>query len=251
MKKNTLKLGRYAGPRDLERIAAANLSRFDGGDASLYTGEGDDFLEFEGSVQNFAQEGHENVQFTIEMVNANAATRTAILFPGYHHLNTTLAAGQMVDGAFNDTGGNAGLTASSLGEKTIRELLEYLKYVPSRWVAVKINSTLASQIQSDFTITNLNPFKTAESRHIRPKTFQNQNVNQDKIITVPVNEQLDFETRVTYPFVGSSTTSLTFFFGARMNQAGALRKKARKGKASVAVIGAQNVIQASQQKYIG
>lgn len=229
----------------LER-EAGNLSYFNGknGRMNFYTGEDDDLLSFQGDIRSFAQELDRNLekQFSVQVVNANVAQRTAILFAGYLLGNATLAAGQLVEGAFNDTGGNAGLTGSTQEAKSIQELSLFLNYVPTRLLALKIQSTVAGQLNTNATYKRNNPFKDEESLTIRPKNFINQDTNQTDQVTFPVDVQMDALSRITYPFIGSSTTFVTFYFGASLNIMQALEKKAARARVNIDAVGAEKVV---------
>lgn len=209
------------------RKQADKLSHFSGGNYG-YIGEGDDLLSFAGSIQNFAGElvEHLEKQFVITIVNANAATRTAVLFAGYTKGNATLTPGQLVQGAFNDVNGNAGLTGATASEKSIEELLLFVNECPTRLLAIKVKSTVATQIDENFTYQRLNPFQTMPTKILRPGNFQNQDTFQDKVATFPANVQLDTQAKLTCPVVGSSTLTLSFFFGTGINLALTLERKA-------------------------
>lgn len=232
-------------PDELER-AAKSLSYFEGKRMQFYTGEDDDLLSFEGDIRSFAQELDKNLekQFSVSVVNANAAARTAKLYAGYFLGNSTLAPGQLVEGAFNDTGGNAGLTGATLEAKSIQELNLFLNACPTRLLAMKIQSNVAGQLNNNLTYQRNNPFKTEETITIRPKNFINQDTYQNDQVTFPVDVQLDQLAQVAYPFVGSSTNYVTLYFGASLNIMQALEKKASRARINITAVGADRVISA-------
>ncbi|MEQ8628101.1 hypothetical protein [Ekhidna sp.] len=244
--------------RDLE-AEAHGLSSFNGEEAygqdiEIYTGQDDDMLEFGGSIENFAGERTLNKQFVFTLANSASATRTAVLWAGYLKGNSTLAPGQMADGAFNDTGGNAGLTGSSgVSGKTIAELFAYLEHTPSRVVQMKISSDKQSQIENDLTIEKLNPFRQEQTDYVRSKDYQDQQSFQDKIIIFPTNVQLDNYTKLSYPCVASSSTSITWYFGASVNVSKVLERRAQKAQRNIQLVGADRVIKGSiaQQRALG
>lgn len=234
-------------PEELE-LAAQELSSFDGGDHVAYTGQDDDILTIEGDIQNFAAEGDENMQFTFTLTNAATATRTALLWAGYLKGNATLAAGQMTDGAFNDTGGNAGLTGSSNEDKTIEELKAYLEHTPHRVIGLKVSSTTTANINNTLTVQELSPFRQLQSKAIRPQMYQDQNVQQLGIIQMPVNTQFDNYHKFSYPVLASSAVTVTLFFGAGVNLGKVLSRRAAIGQTNVAILGRNQVLQESIQK---
>jgi len=232
-------------PEELE-LAAAELSSFDGGEGMApYTGQNDDILSFEGDIQNFAVEGDEDSQFTFTITNAATVTRTALLWAGYLKGNATLAAGQLTDGAFNDTGGNAGLTGSSNEDKTIEELKAYLEHTPHRVIGLKVSSSTTANMSNTLTAQELSPFKQKQSKSIRPQMFQDQNVQQLGIIQMPVNSQFDNYHKFTYPVLASSAVTLTLFFGAGINLGKVLANRAAIGQSNVALMGRGEVIKQS------
>jgi hypothetical protein len=234
------------------RNEASNLSNFSGdyyggGMYSNYTGQGDDLLSFAGSIQNFSGElvEHLEKQFVITIVNANAAKRTALLFAGYMKGNTTLAPGQLIEGAFNDTAGAAGLTGATASEKSIEELQLFINTVPTRLLAIKIKSTDANQVSESFTYQRLSPFQTLPTKILRPDNFQNQDTFQDKIATFPANVQMDDQAQIKLPVVGSSTVRVSFFFGTSINLALTLERRAAQAHANINAKGQQAVINES------
>ncbi len=218
------------------RAEADKLSHFNGGRSiSRYTGEGDDFLQFNGDSPDFSGEllNHLEKQFVISLVNANAATRIAVLFAGYLKGNATLAPGQLVQGAFNDKNGAAGLTGATASEKSIEELLLYLQWIPTRLIAIQLESDQQSQIQQGLTYQRLNPFKTEPTKILRPANYRNQDSFQNKLVSFPVDVQLDTLARLELPVVGTSNLTLTFFFGTSFNPVLALEKKASRAMPNV------------------
>lgn len=229
------------------RKEAGKLSNFTGGVHLGYTGEGDDLLDFAGSIQNFSGElvEHLEKQFVITIVNANASRRTARLFAGYLKGNATLAPGQLIEGAFNDITGAAGLTGATASEKSIEELQQFINTVPTRLLAVKVKSTVADQVSENLTYQRMSPFMTMPTKILRPDNFQNQDTFQDKIATFPANVQLDDQAQLLCPVVGSSTLRLTFFFGTSINLALTLERKAVAAHTNINAVGQEQVIRSS------
>jgi hypothetical protein len=230
------------------RNEAGKLSNFSGGGGNyMYTGEGDDLLSFAGSIQNFSGElvEHLEKQFVVTIVNANAAKRTAVLFAGYLKGNATLAPGQLIEGAFNDTGGAAGLTGATASEKSIEEMQLFINAVPTRLLAIKIKSTVADQISESITYQRLSPFQTLPTKILRPDNFQNQDTYQDKIATFPANVQLDDQAKLVCPVVGSSTIRIALFFGTSINMALTLERKAARAHSQINAAGQEEVIRTS------
>jgi|GEM_PF-3382373 len=220
------------------------LATYDGNPPMIYTGQDDDLLHFEGTVQNFAGERNANKQFKFTVANAATVTRTAVIWPGYLKGNSTLAPGQLADGAFNDTAGNSGLTGTSNSLKTIAELFAFLERVPTRMWAISIRTTVEAQMSNNFTVKAKSPFDDDVTTQIRPADNQDQTNFQLKILQffTPENFQLDYETLITYPFVASSSTTLTLYFGASLNIARSLKVKAQKANTGMAAFGGHGAV---------
>ena len=228
--------------------AAGRLSHIEGRRLALYTGMDDDLLSFEGDIRSFAQELDKNLekQFSVSIVNANAATRTTLLYAGYLLGNATLAPGQLVEGAYNDINAAAGLTGATMETKSIQELNLFLNACPTRMLALKIQSTVQGQLNNNLSYQRNNPFKTEETKIIRPKNFINQDTYQNDQVTFPVDVQLDQLAKLQYPLIGTSTNYVTFYFGASLNIMEGLEKKAARAGAQIAAVGKDNVIAAAK-----
>lgn len=222
--------------QDIER-KAQELSHFNG-QMSYYTGADDDLVNFEGDIRSFAQELDKNLekQFTVSVVNANAAARSAAMQSGYYKGNATLQAGQLVEGAFNDTSGAAGLTGATQEQKSIEELFLFLNECPTRLLAMKMQSTVAGQLNNNLTYQRLNPFKVEETKIIRPKNYINQDTYQNDQVTFPVDVQLDSLSKLLLTFTGTSTTYVTYYFGASINLQYALEKKFQRAKETISAV---------------
>jgi hypothetical protein len=246
--------GQYLTPMQLEQHAEG-LSHFGGGGMSFYTGEGDDFLNFEGDIKSFAAELDKNVekQFTVSLANANAANRIPILFAGYKKGNSTLMPGQLVEGAFNDKNAAVGLTGATQEAKSIEELQLFLNECPTRLIAMKVqNTTAPNQLLLNLTYQRHNPFKEEETKTIRPKNWVNQDTFQNDQVTFPVDVQIDALSHLDYAIIGSATTFITFYFGASLSASHALEEKASRARTNIAVVGAKRIVQdAKNKKFIG
>jgi hypothetical protein len=223
---------------DLEREAQA-LSSFGGIEAYSGMGGSDDFLDFDGEYEDyngksFAEESEASNSFGINIVNANASARIATFFAGYHKRDSTLAPGQVTDGAFNDLNAAAGLTGASQEEKTISELTEYLYQHPRRILGVQINTDSEEQIASSIVSETLSPFRTERSRSFKPSKSQDQNIQQTTIIICKTPDlYADAYTKIRCSIVGSSSSTFTWFFGAGISVSNGLRRKTGKAKRTV------------------
>lgn len=229
---------------EIASMANNYVSHYEG-----YTGEGDLHLDFDGDNQNFALEGSEAKQFTITVANVSGATRIMRLHAGMMIADATNAPGQLTDGAFTDTGGVAGLTGSSaVAGKTIEMLKKFLLWNPTRAVGIKLQSDVSAQIQQSLTVKKWNPFVTDKDLIIYPGNKQNQSVYQDKLLIFDVDFQFGPTFDILYPVVGTSTLTMTIFFGATLSNDLLLMRKAGIGKNNVNVMGRSNVVAASREK---
>jgi hypothetical protein len=218
-----------------------------------YIGEGDLDLQFGGAVQNFAQEGHAGKQFSFSVSNAALVNRTVQLFAGYL-TGSPLRPGQLTDGAFNDIQGNPGLEAVSGDDQIkIAELHEFLKHNPTRLVMMRIQSTDERQMNEKIRISQHNVFARQGTETIDPAIYKTAGDFNSKIVTFPVDVQLDDKSDVKYTFVNGSTTTITLYFGATLDKALSLRRKAAIARANVNRVGAAAIVHnsVSTAKQIG
>lgn len=215
---------------DIVRGAKGAPMNYPGGDPRLNMAG--DVLDFGDGVDNFQLKGHKNRQFTMIIENANVATRIARLYGGYNQFNAALVPGLVTDGAFNDINGNAGLTGTSgNASKTIQEFLNYILFNPSRVPAIKVLSTVNTQITEVLSLDTLTPFRaTTQSQEVYPANEQNEYTFQNNTAVLATNFQLSNQENVTYPIVGSSTARLTWFMGASYNTALALQRMAKRAQ---------------------
>ena len=257
-------IGRGLSLRQLEDFANGNLSSFDGndgyegegyegegyegdfsgmnddgyeGDFDGYTGAGDDFVDFGGYNKTFANAAESGRIFIMTLTNANAASRTALLCPGYLYYPGTTMNGAVLDGAFNDTTGAAGLTGAG-SPKSVTEFFAFVSNSPVAISGIKIESTLATQVSQQLVIEHMSPFKTLEQQIINLGSYQNENTFRDKIVTIPTpNLIMSNNTKIYLPIVGSSSCTITFLAGAILNPAHALQNKQSRAKSTIARIG--------------
>lgn len=212
--------------QELEQIALKDLSNYDGEDPNSivqsYTGADDIHLDFTGTMaksKSFADMHGE--MYTLNIVNANASTRYLRLCKNYKYLTGN---GLIATGAFNDTNGDAGLSATGT-PKPIEEFLEFVFHNPCVLIAIKFKSTQASQIDQGITYQELIPFRTKASDEIAMAGYSNEDVFQDKQLTLPVNLTLGNQADFIIPIVGSSTLNMTLVIGGTYNTHQALNKK--------------------------
>ena len=226
------------GSRATARTAnMTGMSVMDAGTgAELYTGANDPSIQIPGNVKNFAMEGYIGQQFTLTIRNTAAALRTVRLFAGYNTGDNAAASGQLADGDFNDTAGNAGLTATSSDpESNIRGFQRYVKDNPTRVVHLRIQTTVAEQLQQAIKVRRLDPFNQKGATSIVPALVVGGNQFNDKIAYLTTEIQLDDLSDILMNVVPTSSTTLTFFCGATLSRSQELEVKAAVAKSNLAL----------------
>ncbi|MDJ1494547.1 hypothetical protein QNI19_16500 [Cytophagaceae bacterium DM2B3-1] len=249
----------------LQEIANQELSYFTGNtqettmnnDVQAYLGDGDDLLHFGGSAidstKSFASafpSGDGLRQFGIRLKNTHETLAlTALLFAGYHEDITTnnLNRGVVKTGAFKSVENADGLTASAqLPGKTVEEFLEWLKYVPSQLVMMKLRTDNIEQIGKPISIKTLSPFQDLPTDYIQPENAQDQYSNNEKVVTFMVEKQLDFSRRFEYSVEPGTTVTIVYYIGATLDTAVALERKRAKAKVTMNFIGSDGINQLGQ-----
>ncbi len=220
---------------DLENQARRDLSSFEGGHSvGGYYGQNDDLLDFAGYGSNFLNLPLEDRIYTMTLTNANAATRVALLSPGYLYSPNTTMSGVPLTGAFNDANGAAGLSASGT-PTAIEEFYAYIMSAPTQVARIKITSTVATQIAQQITVQPMSPFNVLESRNLTPGGFSDQYVFQDKVVVFEVHNLIFSKTnKIIYPIVGSSTCTISFYCGASLNTSKTLESRIGEARNTVA-----------------
>lgn len=214
---------------------AANLSSFDGQVLGLI-GEGDDLLNFRGKGTNIANQKLD--QFTMILANANAAVREARLFTPISMNFPVLYPGQALTGAFNDINGAAGLSGSSgKANFPIESFLYYVAKNPSRLTHLRLKSTVASQLDYELVLDEVNPYKNVENQFFSPSNEIGQDTQQTSIVIFAVDAQLDYLSDLSLSISPLSTATMTFFMGTEVNVAKSLDKKFTKAAAMQGAMG--------------
>lgn len=202
--------------KDLSK-AAASLSNFNGkgaGDIGLY-------LDYDGSGSNQLSQR----QFTFKVTNTNATEeREFVIIPGYLKGNLTELPGQIVNGAFLDVNGDAGLSAISGRRQSIENFMQFILFNPTRVLNARISSTQEGQISKNFLYQRISPWEDLPSKELVPSTFTDQNSQRGNVATIPFDVQFDRQSIVKYVAVPNSVTDITFYFGASHNDVAALEK---------------------------
>lgn len=207
---------------ELEQISKDRLVHYEG-DGRHYEGDqktmfnGNDLVSFDPGIG-----GINGGKAILTLTNANTAERTAVLCPGI----LSSVAGKIATGAFNDAGGNAGLTGA-MSPKSIELFLEFIRRNPTQLLQMKVQSTEATQVEKMITYQRQSPFRDLTSEYIYLSLHQDENTFKDKVVTVPTLQyglNFDDQTYISFPVVGSSTCTITLQFGPIANLARFLDK---------------------------
>lgn len=193
-----------------------------------YTGKGDSFLDFGGAAADFGSEGRFDKIFRVKILNSSANDQLVLLNPSYNPSN---AARVIKDGNIVYAAGAADLSSSG-SPNTIAELLAFIKANPSGVTKMQVKSNNANQLAQALILTQKTPFSTPNADRINLESFTTEFANNDKQVTVKREFFLDDQTEASIIIpaaVGGTPTesTFTFYFGATLNTALALRDKKR------------------------
>lgn len=223
------KLAVYNNQRAIQAAADNYLSSFDGeGAPDDYLGYDDDFLEFDGEANSFANEVRTGRRFTIQIDNTQGGSSEAIgastdkaliLVPSFNP-----SGGSTVTDGSNTVSGQA-VVVSGVPE-TLASLQKWIERNPVRCLGLKIEATNVLQMGKFLTISPKSPFRKLESENIYIADYKTENQYNDKVATIMRPFFMDNQTDIILNVSKNSVTTVTFYFGAALNTAKALRKKA-------------------------
>jgi hypothetical protein len=195
-------------------------------EALMYSGQGDSFLDFTGNASDFGSEASFDKIFRITIINANVADQDVILNPSYNPSNALRV---VRDGVIPYAAGQTDLSATG-SPNTIAELLAFIKANPTGVNKLTIKSNNAAQLQQAIILSVKSPFSTPQSERINLESFISEFASNDKLATIKREFQLDDQTEALVKIPGAvggvaTSTTFTFYFGATLNAAKALRSK--------------------------
>jgi len=225
----------------LEQYADENFSGFEGdSDVSLYTGEGDDFLDFEGPTNSFANQNDLSRTFSVSINNAGTTAKKMVIFNGYK--KEKVLSDEIL---MNETGGGVAIDPYTVtsNPSSLDELREFLNSNPATLGFIRLNSTNPQQLEQPISLSELTPFRSPQVNDIFLQKFVGENTFRDNIVTVPTPGLIvGSETKLAMTILPGSSITVTFFFGAVLSNASALKSKYRKAASSIAVVGLPNVL---------
>lgn len=196
-------------------------------EGQTYTGAGDNMVDF-GAARSFMNEDDSAKRVNIVLKNASQAD---------------------VDIQFNDIIENVA-SANILREGTIitdvtakgsprscNVLAKYVHVCPIRIRAIKLNAKYATQLDYPLRYRTENPFtKNAVEVERIPSNYQSQDTNNPNMVEVKdiTGWQLSDLSTILYTVGAGQEVTVTILFGAALDTAGALGKKAEDAALTVA-----------------
>lgn len=206
----------------LQKAMSANA------EGANYTGAGDNMLDF-GSAKTFLYEEQSGKRVTITLDNSKGTEDRNVQFNQIiSEITDTIV---LKDGAAAD---NFQISCTPCKSEV---LAKYLQIVPTRLRSVKFAASVASQLDEPLRSFKINPFtKNPVEEERIPSNYQSQNTNNP--LMVDVDDFNGYQTSelqtLTYKVQAGAKVSLTLLFGAGLDIAGALVKKAEDAAMTVA-----------------
>lgn len=193
-----------------------------------YTGAGDNMLDF-GSAKTFLYEEQSGKRVTITLDNTKGTEDQIVQFNEI--IGSIDGAAVLKDGALVE---NFSVSCTPCKSEV---LAKYLQRFPTRLRSVKFAASVASQLDEPLRSFKLNPFtKNPVEEERIPSNYQSQNTNNP--LMVDVDDFNGYQTSelqtMTYKVQAGAKVSLTLLFGASLDTAGALSKKAEDAAMTVA-----------------
>lgn len=219
----------------IQQLAGDDFTSYDGDASVVYTGFGDDMVDFGGNDSgHFGNEIASSRRFTIAIISSIVTEKQALLCPSY---DPSLPAGNVngapiAEGVIVTVGATTMQTNGS--PKSITNLLAFIDKNPCRLIGMKIVSNVADQLAKQITIQRKSPFATLQDEFIDLASYTKEESNNDKMVTIRgLNYQFDNQTEIRLPVPASDgvtpvRTTVTLYFGAVLNTASALNKKSNK-----------------------
>ncbi len=237
----------------LETYTEENFSGFEGDQdmsmMSAYTGEGDDFLDFDGPGNSFANQKDLQRTFSLHIRNTGTTAKKFVLFNGFKGEAVDTGETFLLNNGYTGGGRNgdpdpANAYSVSSNPSTLDDLRGFLKTSPIVLGFFRIKTDNVLQLENPISLSELTPFKRAEVKDIFLQVFTGENVFRDNIVTVPTPGLiLGNETKISMDILPATAVSITFFFGAVFSNSAALKGKQQKAVSSIAAVGLPRVLQ--------
>ncbi len=231
----------------LDNYADENFSGFEG-DVDVYTGEGDDMLDFAGGT-SFADEQRTGRIFVMNITNNTDQVQNAIISPSFA---TELEGGLIlknggVTALQRAIGATAASTLTASGSPMpIDYFTAFVKQNPVNLVGMRVSSSVKEQLQQVMTVKEHSPFRQVQSKEYFLSTYISENNYREDIITVPTPDVvLGDETELSLPIMPNAKVTVTLFIGAVLSASSTLRKKVKRATKEISIVGVDNVRRAN------
>ena len=212
---------------------AFNDATLDDATFSEYTGFGDDQLDFGGDQVDFASELAGARSFQLVLQNGNATIARVSLGAAMIPLPGTT---QISEGMFIEPVGTGTGVIATGSPESYDFLKKFIERNPSRLVALKVLSDNELQLAQSLVVRHVSPFENLGSRQIPLASFTRESAFNVKMLTLKnLDLQLDNQTDISLAIPGNTTTTLTLYVGAILNNSKTLAARASLSKRSAAV----------------
>ena len=197
-------------------------------EGATYTGAGDNMIDF-GSANSFINEDETAKRVNIVLDNSQGQADQEVQFNSI--LEDVATANLLKEGTIV-----ANLTAKG-SPRSCDVLAKYIDMCPIRIRAIKLNATNASQLDFPIRYRTDNPFtKNAVEVERIPSNYQSQDTNNPNMVEVKdmSDWQLSKLSTIIYTVGAGQKVTVTILFGASVDIAGALSKKADDAALTVA-----------------
>lgn len=192
-----------------------------------YYGRGDNLINF-GSANSFIDEDKTQRRFSMRLANASDEDVTV-------QFNEVIAA---IDGAHVIAEGTIVENVTAAGSPRSVDLLKaFVKHNPIRLRSIKLNVDDVNQLDEPLTYHTESPFETMAEKKLVPSDYQSQNTNNPKMSEVPEVKGwvLSEQSTILYTIRAHKTVNISILFGAAINLAKAVNKKAEEAAQTAAV----------------
>lgn len=161
--------------------------------------------------------------FKLKVVNGGTEDQTFYLNPSYKVAITD--DGHPLSGKGIEGGSLTFVGAPSSGGNALVNFYQHVLHNPQILVALKVASTLETQMDESMSIEYLDPFKSQpEARPLFLSTEVSESDFNAKRVTINEPMPFDNQTQMIFPVVAQSTLTLTLFFGPEINISRMLRR---------------------------
>ncbi len=197
------------------QIQQALKARADGGE--LYYGKDDSLLDF-GSANSFMDEDATGKRVSMRITNGSTSDHKIQL----NEIIASITGAKVIAEGTKD-----GITITGT-PRSVDVLKNYVSHNPMRIRSIKLNVSEVSQLDEPLIYHTESPFETMAEKQRVPSEYQSQNTNNPKMSEVADIKDwvLSNESTIVYNVQAGKTVNLTFVFGASVDIAKALNKKA-------------------------